>query len=446
MKSRFDEWYRPSEGEIREFLTSATIALDANILLALYRVSDSQRKQILEVLEMVSHRIWVPYQAALEYQRNRLAVASTQQKVHETIAALADGGFDAVHAEYVRGVAELRSKAVKEVRDREVRTAIEWEFDNAIESLNKAQSKCVDNMRSALAKIRQKHTIDFEVVKASDPVRAALDEILIEDRVGNRPSDEEYEKRKVLANERIAAGRPPGYADVSKDDATGDCLIWFELLDVAKNSSTPMLYITDDVKDAYQKVRGQIVGPDVRLVREMRDFSGQDYHQTTLDGFLRLARKHLRATVSEDTIRTIESTHKVGETGLLAGKIKYYATANSSNGARLPIFVIDLLDEKLAPLGEMVAVSIPSREWLNNSGILDKDYVTLKRVPGNFGEGYQIVGPLVDRRTGEEKAVRYPENCNACGSRLILISREGREWLECTDEPCRERLIESLGP
>lgn len=77
MRQIFPEWYAPSEVELGSLLETATIALDANVLLDLYRVSTSQRDQILDLLnqENVQPRVWMPYQAALEYQRSRLKVA-----------------------------------------------------------------------------------------------------------------------------------------------------------------------------------------------------------------------------------------------------------------------------------------------------------------------------------------------------------------------------------
>ncbi|MEU2043137.1 PIN-like domain-containing protein [Nocardia niwae] len=416
---------------------SATIALDANIMLALYRVSDSQRKQILEVLEIVSDRLWVPYQAALEYQRNRLKVAADQQKTHESISSLANKGFDTAHAEYIKAIGELRANAVRDIRDREIRAAIEQEFGNAIDSLNEAQARSRSIMTSALDELRSKHTIDFRTVRQSDPIRASLDSLITDARVGKKLDARAYDERKKKAEARITARIPPGYADMSKDDATGDCLIWFELLDLAKSTETPVLYITDDTKDAYLKVHGQIIGPHVQLIREMAEESGQKYHQTTLDGFLRLAKKHLKATVSDETIRTVESSRKARSSKPREyGNILRFVTANAPEGAEIPGFLVELTDEEFNSRGKRVFVTIPSTSWLETSGVLVHDSVVLE----NNGNGYDIIGPVVDRRTGSERLPIFPETCGDCGSELTLISQNGREWLKCPSEACRQRL------
>ena len=48
------------------------IVLDANALLAPYRVRVPTQKLLFDVLEAHHDQLWCPHQAALEYQRNRL--------------------------------------------------------------------------------------------------------------------------------------------------------------------------------------------------------------------------------------------------------------------------------------------------------------------------------------------------------------------------------------
>ena len=80
MRTTFPAYYRPSEELLRELWQKATIALDANVLLNLYRYPIQARNDLLSVLRRVSGRLFVPYQAALEYQRQRLHVIALQSK------------------------------------------------------------------------------------------------------------------------------------------------------------------------------------------------------------------------------------------------------------------------------------------------------------------------------------------------------------------------------
>ncbi|MFF0613260.1 PIN-like domain-containing protein [Nocardia tengchongensis] len=314
MKFVLPEWYEPDEREIREFVVSGTIALDANVLLSLYRVSESQRKQILDALDKVADRIWIPYQVALEYQRNRLDVASGVTKILESIQSIPTRKLEELFADFAAGLDKLADEAASQLRDRGTKELVREEFRKIATQHSQFSESSRAAMTEAFDAIREKHAIDFSGVRVEDPVRAALDKLLTPDHVGSRPEPQDLEKLRSDASARIEKSIPPGYRDSKKPDPTGDVLIWFELLEHARTTKRQLMFVTDDVKDDfYRRVHGQTIGPRVELVEEMRHETGQFYHQTTLDGFLRLANTHLAATVTEETIDTLVVTRQQRE-------------------------------------------------------------------------------------------------------------------------------------
>ncbi len=80
MKELFSGYYSPSEIDFQKIWQSATFVLDANILLNMYRYPEEARRQLFTVVQSIAPRLWVPYQAALEFQRNRLTVIAEQKK------------------------------------------------------------------------------------------------------------------------------------------------------------------------------------------------------------------------------------------------------------------------------------------------------------------------------------------------------------------------------
>jgi hypothetical protein len=72
MRETFPGYYTPSDAEFKRLWTKSLFVLDANVLLNLYRYSSETRKKLIEILQRLDTRLWVPHQAALEYQRNRL--------------------------------------------------------------------------------------------------------------------------------------------------------------------------------------------------------------------------------------------------------------------------------------------------------------------------------------------------------------------------------------
>lgn len=287
------EWYSPSETELGTLLRTATIALDANVLLDLYRVSTTQRDQILDLLaqENVRPRVWVPYQAALEYQRNRLKVA----REHE-------GHYRAVQKAIDELSKDLRT-AILGLRDKAVRTQLNAKVDEAL-------GPVVEQLTTEVAALGSANVIPADGMNSIDPIRDRIDAVLAnDDQVGPKPTDETINERKSQVDGRYSADIPPGYADKAKPDSSGDLLIWFEVLERAeKRPDESLILITGDTKpDWYLTHSGKTLGPRTELVAEYRTHAGAGtYHQMTLDSFLHHANTHLGGTVEASTIATVE--------------------------------------------------------------------------------------------------------------------------------------------
>lgn len=68
------EGYRVlADTDVDEALRSALVAVDANVLLNLYRYNARTADDILAIFEKLGDRLVVPHQAIREFHRNRLA-------------------------------------------------------------------------------------------------------------------------------------------------------------------------------------------------------------------------------------------------------------------------------------------------------------------------------------------------------------------------------------
>ena len=83
MRSSFCGYYPPTPDDYERLWKEATIVLDTNVLLNLYRLPTSARDEFLTVLDLLKDRLWVPHQVALEFQRNRLTVIAAERKSTE---------------------------------------------------------------------------------------------------------------------------------------------------------------------------------------------------------------------------------------------------------------------------------------------------------------------------------------------------------------------------
>src|ERR1700679_2272154 len=78
MRNAFPGYFRPSEAEFAAMWESAHFVLDANVLLNIYRYSAPTRSKILDLVESIRDRVWIPHQFAEEFIRNRASVIYEQ--------------------------------------------------------------------------------------------------------------------------------------------------------------------------------------------------------------------------------------------------------------------------------------------------------------------------------------------------------------------------------
>ncbi len=68
----------PTDADLTGSLRTATVVVDANVLLNLYRYNEATRDDLLGVLRHLGDRLWVPHQVVREFWRNRLGVLASR--------------------------------------------------------------------------------------------------------------------------------------------------------------------------------------------------------------------------------------------------------------------------------------------------------------------------------------------------------------------------------
>lgn len=283
MRDIFGEYYSPNDEEYKKFLTSGLIVLDANVLLAPYKLDAGARGQVFELLYSLRERIWVPYQAGWEFFQNRPNALSGEDKVYRDLEKPLEDAKGKIEA-HLKGLA-----GHPVVTDDEKVRLIRY-LEDAIALVSRLSTNRDEKLENALR---------------SDSVLQKWESILF-GRIGSEPSAEVQAKREEAAAERYKNSQPPGYRDEGKqDNQFGDALLWLELLDHIDGSGAPVLMITNDVKeDWYRRQSGRTIGPRVELVREMRNH-GSAYYQQRLAAFLERASTLLAKPVSEEAVQQV---------------------------------------------------------------------------------------------------------------------------------------------
>ena len=90
MKNLFPEYYAISSQEYDKIWENALIVFDTNILLDLYRYSEDSSSDFMSVMTSYETRLWLPYQVAWEFQRNRISIISSQIAAYNQLCTKLD--------------------------------------------------------------------------------------------------------------------------------------------------------------------------------------------------------------------------------------------------------------------------------------------------------------------------------------------------------------------
>ncbi|EWC60948.1 hypothetical protein UO65_3767 [Actinokineospora spheciospongiae] len=286
----FEGYRTPQPGDYKEIATSGLIALDANVLLNLYRYNEATRNDLMSLMELVSARLWVPHQAMEEFWRNRETAANgAWASTQEAIEALekARRATEAAMSMWAK-----KTALADDPRD-EVLGELGPALDRAVRSLNAQAEK--DRVKGAQD-------------TALDPIVTRLARIL-EGRVGPPLPDEDYATALEEAERRIQAKLPPGYRSGYKDNAyrADDYLIWEQLLRAAANAGCDALFVTGDTKDDWwRRNRGRALGPRPELVEEFRRRTGRMLFMLQPQEFLRDIGSAINANISPTSAVEVE--------------------------------------------------------------------------------------------------------------------------------------------
>lgn len=267
MRSALPGYYQPNKEEFEELWKTCAFAFDASVLLDLYRSTAKTRKTLLDILERIQHRIWVPYHAALEYQENRLEVIAKEQTVYTEL----------------RDSINTLANSFKQKME-----------NHAIENADKIAME-LENATKNIERIIEEASKEHPDLRKSDHIRDQLTK-LFEGRTGSKYDEKRLAEIYALGTKRYEQKIPPGYEDAKKGGTRqfGDLIVWNEMLDYSREKKQPVIFITSDSKEDWWWKQGQFtVGPRAELAHEMMSVAGQRFYMYNAGRFLDQAESHL---------------------------------------------------------------------------------------------------------------------------------------------------------
>lgn len=255
----FPERRTPTPDQFACALAHGMIALDANVLLNLYRYSAERREDLLQFFEQHQAQLFVAHQALREFWTNRQGVLHSVE---------AEANSTALELSGLLGQASNKLNAwanrIGLAQDKR---------ENLEEQLSAGFREVEVAIRQALPLMTKSHSHDTN----DDRILQRL-EPLLQGRVGAPLPTDVYKEALKEGIRRFESSEPPGFGDRKKkeDARAGDFLVWEQTLIEAEQRRVPVLFVTDDAEknDWYLVVSGQRRGPLPELVAELHRRAG----------------------------------------------------------------------------------------------------------------------------------------------------------------------------
>ena len=291
MRKAFLGYYQPDEEEFSKMWEDCLFVLDANVLLNLYRYSPETSEVLIDILRKISERLWIPHQVALEYQDNRLTTIAGQVKLYDDIS-------------------KTLRRARQDLEDSLSGEHPSIDGETLLEKINEAFSAIEEEL--------ERHRAQHPDLFADDDIRDKVTS-LFEGKVGQPFSQERLAEIYKMGEERYANQVPPGYKDKEKrgelkrygnlilKSMYGDLILWFQIIDKAKEAKTPIIFVTDDTKEDWWWIfQGKTIGPRPELVTEMEIEASVPFYMYTPKRFMLYAAGYVGIEIAEEVAEEVQ--------------------------------------------------------------------------------------------------------------------------------------------
>lgn len=299
LKGTFPEFYDPAYYELTPqqlaaFRRWCTIALDASCLLSLYVYTERTRNDFLDTLAAMNDRIWLPHQAAYEYEKNRIVKIKKQITISEEVRKVLRSSRGTLQEEAGKPLQKVCGRTEHPfVALAPIRRRVEEVIQEAHEELEAAEEA-------------------YKGFLVDDPVRERLNKIT-KGRIGEAYSPKELESIYSEGFWRYDREQPPGYMDArGRNPKTGvekygDLVLWNQVMDRGLSTKRSVLLVTNDLKeDWWRDVNDRSAGPRVELLSEMKRRASVRFLLNDSPGFFSWASTHLERRARHTALEEVK--------------------------------------------------------------------------------------------------------------------------------------------
>ncbi|MFF3393102.1 PIN-like domain-containing protein [Streptomyces sp. NPDC002669] len=312
---QYRDWIKkgPSENDPdrARFFTDGIVVLDTNVLLSLYEYTPTARHQVLDALQSVQSRLWLPHQVGLEFVQNRHRVIIGRKKALEEARRILRNKLSDAKAAIKEARAHTQKMLIKYAQDTVASSELEAQISNkAIDELLSNWSKELERQLTGLSE----YDISISPGSESDAVLSQV-AVLFGDQVAKPPSPTKTRQRvREASTYRFPNLIPPGFKDARKEtplSSSGDFLLWEETISYMADSTdrSHLLFVSNDTKEDWYQPPGEgrsTPRPWPSLASELRLRTGAELRIETPGDFYRGVNRFLHAEIAEATYAEID--------------------------------------------------------------------------------------------------------------------------------------------
>jgi len=313
VKQQFNGFYTPTKDEIKNSWSDkkTLFVFDTNVLLNLYRYTETTRDDFFQIIDNISEKVWIPYHVGLEYQRNRLTVIKSEKAIFKNLQ------------EYVNTIEKtLDTSKLQEMKLKQRLP----ELDVKTKEMQENITKLLDVQKKEIAFWNAKQPD----VRSTDKIRKRIDEVF-DKKIGTAPENQDWLDALYKEGEkRYQLSVPPGYMDKpEKEDKEnfmysgleyvpmyGDLIIWKQVIEKVKdNDFTSLIFITDDVKEDWWYILNSNGKKEIGARAELRDEVYKDTGISSFEllrttDFLKNGKEILELSVQEESINEAKNNYE----------------------------------------------------------------------------------------------------------------------------------------
>lgn len=281
MKKRYRSKYHYTQAELKSVSDKALLVFDTNALLDILRLTPDLAKKVLKVIEDNLERVRIPEHVIWEYHRHIIDIpaemyAKTNDAYKKFDKEIFQAPLDVFYNQHKKIRIETREK---------INNIFEKAYNQTLKELKLLTDYFRDNFQNQTTQLQ---------------IGDLLSDKILPGFSADKKKDIEEEGAK-----RYAEKIPPGYEDAkTKDDNQyGDLIIWYEILELAKEDND-IFFISNDLKEDWILTsNGLKCGPRTELLDEFNAISTKIFHIYSLTQFLELFAKK---KFNETELRSVE--------------------------------------------------------------------------------------------------------------------------------------------